>query len=171
MAVDLLESTVREQIVELLADPQRILEEAKYLNDQEVDSAQLEAMDREISQIEVQQRRLARLYIEGSIPEPILSSKGEGLNNRRIALESNKRSLLDSAPQVINIQQLKEMLPEAAARLRDWVLECSDAEMDLILKGLSVQVTASHEEVHIQGTAPIMIPEAEELVTIVQTSA
>ncbi len=56
------------------------------------------------------------------------------------------------------------------ARLRDWVLECSDAEMDLILKGLSVQVTASHEEVHIQGTAPIMIPEAEELVTIVQTS-
>ncbi len=42
--------------------------------------------------------------------------------------------------------------------------------MELILKGLSVQVMASHEEIHIEGTAPITIPEAEESVTTVQTS-
>jgi len=42
--------------------------------------------------------------------------------------------------------------------------------MELILKGLSAPVMASHEEIHIEGTAPIKIPEAEKLVTIVQTS-
>jgi hypothetical protein len=140
------------------------------MNEQEVDYARLEATDQEIRQVEVRQRRLVRLYVEGSIPEEILSSQSEELNNRRIALESNRRSLLESAPQAIDIKQLKERLPEVAARLREWVLECSDADMELILKGLSVQVMASHEEIHIEGTAPIMIPEAEQLVTIVQTS-
>jgi len=110
--VDLLESTVREQIVELLADPQRILEEAKYLNEQEVDSARLEAVDQEIRQVEVRQRRLARLYVEGSIPEEILSSQSEDLNSRRMALESSRRSLLESAPQAIDIKWLIERLPE-----------------------------------------------------------
>ena len=171
VAVDLLENTVREQIVELLADPQRILEEARYLNEQEVDSSRLEATDQEIRQVEGRQRRLARLYVEGSIPEDILSSQSGELNNRRLALEANRRSLLESAPQAVDIQQLKERLPEAAARLGEWVLECSDADMELILKGLSVQVLASHEEIHIEGTAPIMIPEAEKLVTIERTSA
>jgi len=134
------------------------------------DSTRLEAVDQEIRQVEVRQRRLAQLYIEGSIPEAILSSQSEGLNNRRMALESSRRSLLESAPQAIDIKRLKEMLPEAAARLRQWVLESSDADMELILRGLSVQVVASHEEVQIEGTVPIMIPEGEELVTIVQTS-
>ena len=105
------------------------------------------------------------------MPEEILSSQSEELKNRRAALESSRRSLLESAPQAIDIKRLKESLPEAAARLREWVLECSDTDMELILKGLSVQVMASHEEIHIEGTAPIMIPEAEKLVTIVQTSA
>ena len=92
--------------------PQRILEEAKYMNEQEVDYARLEATDQEIRQVEGRQRRLVRLYVEGSIPEEILSSQSGELNNRRIALESNRRSLLESAPQAIDIKQLKERLPE-----------------------------------------------------------
>ncbi len=128
-----------------------------------------EAVDQDIRQVEVRQLRLARLYIEGSIPGVILSSQSEELNNRRMALESNRRSRLESAPQAIDIKQLKERLPEAAARLRQCVFESSEAGMELILRGLSVRVVASHEEVHIEGTAPIMLPEGEDLVTIVQT--
>ena len=148
----------------------RLLGKARYLNEQEVDSTRLEAVDQEIIRVKVRQRRLARLYIEGSMPEAILSSQSEELNSRRMALESSRRSLLESAPQAIDIKHLKEMLPEAAARLRQWVLESSDADKELILRGLPVQVVASHEEVHIEGTVPIMIPEGEELVTIIQTS-
>jgi len=42
--------------------------------------------------------------------------------------------------------------------------------MDLILRALDIQVAASREEVQIEGSAPAVVPEEVDLVTIVQTS-
>ena len=102
----------------MLYDPQRILEEAKHLNEQGIDWIRIEAVNRKIGEVEEKQRRLAHLYVEGSMPEDLLSSQGEDLKKKRIALESERKSMESLAPQAIDLVQLKDMLPDAAARVR-----------------------------------------------------
>ena len=54
----------------MLSEPNRILEEARRLNDLlGVDSARMNALKRNLAHVEERQRRLARLYVDGSIPE------------------------------------------------------------------------------------------------------
>ena len=131
----------------------------------------LETVNRELEQVEERQRRLAKLYVEGSIPEEILSVESEQLNRRRSILETERRGLVPSTPQAINLDQLNQILPEVTARLRTWVLEASEEDMGLILRALAVQVKASWEEVQIEGVVPVLESEPDDLVTIVQTSA
>jgi len=168
--VDVLEQTVLEQIAQLLSDPRRILSEAQRLNQQGVDQSRLCEVNGELKQIEVKQRRLAKLYLEGSIPEDILSFESRPLAQRRERLESELKDLLQSPKRGLNPGDLEENLPVVAARLRKWVLDATDEDLDLILKALSVQIKASQEEVHIEGIVPILPEEDQYLVTIVQTS-
>ncbi len=136
-----------------------------------MDSERLDVVIRELRQVEEKQRRLARLYVEGTLPEDILSTQSEELNRRRLQLESERRELKSSAPHTINVDDLQKSLPEAANRLRQWVLAASENEMELILRALDIQIRASHEQVHIEGTVPVSLPQEEGLVTIERTSA
>ena len=43
-------------------------------------------------------------------------------------------------------------------------------EMELILRGLDIQVRASNQEIQIEGIVPVSVEEAGHLVTIAQTS-
>ena len=43
--------------------------------------------------------------------------------------------------------------------------------MELILRSLQFQVTASREQVQIEGRVPVLVPEGEDLVTIERTWA
>ena len=169
--VEHLERVVVDQIAQMLSDPQRILEEARRLCAQEIDTAKLEAVDRELSGVEEQQSRLADLYVNGSIPENILAAKNEGLKRQRKHFETERRAIEVSRPRALNVDSLAENLPEAAARLREWVETASEDDFELILGALQVQVSASRDQVQIEGSVPVMVPEGEDLVTIVQTSA
>ena len=172
VSVDLLERLERivlEQIFQLLADPHRILAEAWQLKEDESDTAHQEAVKRKLEQVEDQQRRMARLYVTGYIPEKLLESQREQLKQQRIRLESERRALKASAPKGMDLGHLEEKLPEACARLKQWVLGASDQDTELILLALAVQVRASNREVHIEGLVPLLLPKEEDLVTIGQT--
>ena len=122
-----------------------------------------------MGQIEAKQRRLAKLYVDGSIPEDILSQESQPLNRRREYLESELRSFQPSIGQAVDLSHLERNLPNVAAGLREWVLAATDGDLELILKALAVQVKASHQRVCIEGTVPVL-QEYQDLVTIVQTS-
>jgi len=171
VGVESLERTVLEQIAAVLADPQRILDEAKHINDMEIDVSRLKAIDQEVSKVEEQQRRLTDLYVSGSMPQNILESKSAELSQQRFHLEAEQRAIGISTPKPVDLDQLSSTLPEAAARIRKWVLEASGDDMDLILNALQIKVTASRDQVQIEGSVPVSACEAEKLVTIVQTSA
>ena len=169
--VEPLERGVLEKIAQVLSDPQRILEEAKHLCGPEIDTTRLEAVDRDLSRVDKQQRRLTDLYVKGYMPENILETKNEELNRQRRHLEAERRTIWSSRPEALDVDQLAATLPEAAARLREWVETASRDDLELILQALQVQITASRERVHIVGSVPALVPEDENLVTIVQTSA
>ena len=166
-----LERTVLEQVVKVLADPARILAEARHLDGQEVDETRANDIAKEIEKIEAQQRRLADLYINGSLPQNILESKSEELSQHRLRLESENRVLEAPRPQGLDLDLLAATLPDAAARIKVWVSQASEGDMDLILRALDIQVAASREEVRIEGSVPTIVPQEVDLVTIVQTSA
>ena len=166
-----LERTVLEQVIKILADPGRILAEAKYLSEQGVDLSKAICIGKEIEKIEEQQRRLADLYINGSLPQNILESKSEELSRHRLRLESENRVLDVPRPQGLDLDLLAETLPEAATRIREWVVQASEEDMALILRALDIQVAASREEVRIEGSVPALVSQDADLVTIVQTSA
>ena len=54
--------------------------------------------------------------------------------------------------------------------LKEWVLEASEDDMELILEALHIQVSASRGEIQIEGSIPVLVPEGEDLVTIARTS-
>ena len=111
--VDVLEQLVLEQIAEILSDPQRIMHEAKRFNEQHVDQSRLEAVNQELGQIEARQRRLAKLYVDGSIPENILSQESQPLSRQREYLESELRSFQPSTRQAVDlISHLERHLPK-----------------------------------------------------------
>ena len=169
--VERLERTVLDQIINILADPARILSEARHLNAQEVYESRAIDIGKEVEQIEEKQRRLADLYINGSLPQDILESKSLELSQHRVRLESENRVLDEPRPQGLDLGLLAATIPDAAATIKSWVLQASEDEMDLILRALDIQVTASREEVRIEGCVPALVSEGDNLVTIVQTSA
>ena len=75
----------------------------------------------------------------------------------------------------IDLEQLAATLPDAAARIRQFILAASGEDMELILRALDIRVMASRDRVHIDGTVPALTSQdpgapAQDLVTIVQTS-
>ena len=166
-----LERTVLEEVIKILADPERILAEAKHLSEEGIDESRAINIGNEIEKIETRQRRLADLYIKGTLPQNILESKSGELSQHRLRLESENRVLVAARPQGLDLDLLAKTLPDAAARIKEWVLQASEEDMDLILRALDIQVAASREEVRIEGSVPAAVPQDVDLVTIAQTSA
>ena len=79
--------------------------------------------------------------------------------------------MVDLQPSGIDLDLLEKTLPDVAARIKEWVLQASDEDMELILRGLDLQIRASGEGVQIEGCVPAQVEEEDNLVTIAQTSA
>ena len=71
-------------------------------------------MHSEIGEVEEQQARLARLYVAGSMAEEVLEAEGGRLRERRTRLETELRALIE-------VDQIRDVLPAVAERLRVWV--------------------------------------------------
>jgi len=116
-----LERTVLEQVIKILGDHERILAEAKYLSEQGIDGSRAVGIGKEIEKIEEHQRRLADLYINGSLPHNILEPKSEELSQHRLRLESENSVLEAPLPQGLDLDLLVAALPDATARIKVWV--------------------------------------------------
>jgi len=166
-----LEKKVIDQIIEILADPNRILAEAKDFSERGTNESEKIAVNEELKTIEKQQRKLADLYVAGSLPQNILDAKSEELNQRRLRFEAESKSLLALQPGIVDFELLSTTLPATATRIKQWVLEASEDDMESILGALRIQVTASKDELYMEGSIPAIVPEESDLVTIARTSA
>ncbi len=143
----------------------------KYYNNHSFDGTREIAAGSELKKVEEEQRRLADLYVKGSLPQDILDTKSKDLREKRQCLEAEVQELNESRPVGLDINKLSLSIPVVTEKIKKWVLEASKDEMDLILRALDIQISASREEVQIKGIVPASVSEAEDLVTIAQTSA
>jgi len=165
-----LERNVINQIIEILADPNRILAEAKHFSERGTNESKIIAVEGELQTIEEQQRKLADLYVAGSLPQDILDAKSEELNQRRLRFEAESKALLALHPRRVDLDRLSTTLPAAATRIKQWVLGASEDDMESILGALRIQVTASKDELYMEGSIPAIVPDESNLVTIARTS-
>jgi hypothetical protein len=167
---ELLERRVRESIADALGQVDRLLAEARHANQREADSAELAEIADELAKVEAQQARLARAYTSGVLPEDVLAAEGSRLKEQRQRLERERRALEASRVPAIDLDALERGLPATAARLREWVLTAPDEDLELMLRGLQVQVAASRARAEVAGVLPPLLGGPESFATFVPSS-
>ena len=170
-----LEGIVLEQLVQILSDPNRLLDEARRLDGASGLSSDLAIITDKIGAVEAQQGRLARLYTSGALPEDALTIESERLKYARTRLERERIELENSITGKIDVSRLQKTRPQMLDKLRAWVSSASGDDLTLILNALQVKIKASNEQVHIEGVVPDLPTqfsgrEGQDLVTIERTS-
>ena len=109
---DAIESCVHNAIVEVLANPDRILSEAKRLAEEDPGLGELTTVLAALREVEAKQRRLVRLFTDGDLPCELLDEQRSELSRRRTALEGDRTKLESNSRPSLNIQQVTRDLPQ-----------------------------------------------------------
>jgi len=172
---ELLERVVREQIAKVLCEPALVLAEAERLAVENPGAQRVTEIQRCLGQVEEQQRRLARLYLAGTMPESVLKVEGARLSAELGRLERERQELEISQP-ALDLNSIRRTLPQVLTCLRRHILDADGDNLALMLEALQVEIAATAERVEISGVISTQ-PPAEpgkgelDLVTIARTSA
>ena len=96
----------------ILSNPNRLLDEAQRLDGASGLSSDLAIITDNIGAVEAQQRRLARLYTSGALPEDALKSESERLKSERTLLERERIGLESSLAGKIDVSRLQKTMPQ-----------------------------------------------------------
>ena len=167
-----LEAAVKAALADVLASPERLLDEARRLASQEVPvDSRLDSVLTELNEVEARQRRLVQLFTRGDLPEDMLSAESKVLAERRGVLEAQRRSLDVPRPaQSIDPARIARDLPRALRLIRAWVEEADGADFDLVLRALNAQIVASSEAIEVRGEVPLIAEAPQSFATIERTS-
>jgi len=147
--VERVEGVVRLVLADLLASPERVLDEA---------------------------RRRAQLYTLGELPEEILGGQSKALAERRAVLEAKGRAAESKnvrAARFDNSTVVRDP-PHPLGAIRGLIesAESADAEhFGVLLRAAIVEFSASNEEIEISGAAPLIAESSQSFPTTGQTSA
>ena len=171
-----LETLALEKIADRLADGDWVIRQAIGLNGDEDTAKRLKAVLKSVAEVEAQQKRLARLYTSGLLPESSLTEEGARLNAERQKLEQKRQALEGDQRKTFDIPKLRMELPRVLQAIRALVENAEPDKLELALRALQVQITATPELVEIEGIVPLHTltgdqSASEDLVTNLHTSA
>lgn len=171
-----LEDAVREEIVRVLADPDIILRQTGAQRDAEATVDLDEEAERQLAEVIEQQKRLARLFVSGGLPEEVLQSESARLAEERNRLEGLLRLGRVVTPAPPSAAPSLTDVFGAVAVLRQWLAAAADEDFRLMLQALDVTVTAAPDQAEITGSIPVLqgSPDSicqDDILTIVRTSA
>ena len=168
----LLEGAVRSAIADVLADPDRVLAEARRLAESSEERTRFAETERAIHAVEAKQRRLMNLYTQGDFPESLLAQESQSLSAERAMLEGERVRLGSRETDRIDLAAVATDMPRVLQEIRRWIAEADGDDLDLLLTAVDAKVTASREQAEIRGSVPVYGQGSQaDLVTIEQTSA
>ena len=167
-----LEDAIKSALADLLASPERLLAEVRHQAEEAVDpTGKQESLARGIDDIEARQRRLVRLFTAGDLPEKLLAEESKELAKRREALEHRRVELARDIPVHLDVAQVERELPAALRVIRDWIESAEGDDLDLLLRAMEVEITASVDQAELRGSIPLIAQADQSFATIEQTSA
>ena len=156
----------------MLADPDRVLAEARRLAETSEESPCLEEIEKAIGSVEVKQRQLVKLYTESDLPESLLAEKSQALSAERAALEVERVQLSSTSTNPIDLAAVAVEMPKVLESIRRWIAKAEGDDLDLLLMAIDAEITASREQAEIRGSVPVYEQVSQvDLVTIERTSA
>ena len=169
---EVLESTVRQTLSELLADPAMVLEMAEALRFDPGNGARLAELERELGKLRESESRLVDLYTDGQIEKALLDEKVAALATHKAALEREQARLLAEAEPGCDTEVLRERMPEALAFISKWVHRADEDELVLLAQALEARIEVAPGEAQIRVEVPLIEPgKGGNFATIEQTSA
>ena len=169
---ELLETTVMEQLANVLSDPDVILSEMHKYNAGLVENpGALDQIISELKSLSVKESRLAHLFVEGTISGKILSKEEKILKNKKSDLLKEKELHERNSDQSLDLDKVTEQLPLATNLIRTWIENAEGENTALLLDALDVHIRASKTGIQIRGNMPIVTEKDENFVTIARTSA
>ena len=136
-----LESAVRGALVELLADPARVLVEARRLQNSKAPTRELAAVSKALEGVEGRQRRLVRLFTEGDLPTDLLEEQRTALSRKRHELEEQRQRLEARQGATIDSTGVEGRMPSVLAAIREWVEGADSDGLDVMLNAVSAEIS------------------------------
>jgi len=149
--VNVVDTTVWNNLVEMLTNPELMLKQAeRFLEKRQTgggDRSVMASIEREKEQLRVEEERYAKSYGEGLTSIEVYRSLNEGVNRRRDALDKQFASLHAS-----NHDQHDEISAEDLVSLAQEVVSALDfSDRQYIVRQLVEKVVASPDEVVVTG--------------------
>jgi site-specific DNA recombinase len=172
--VERIEDAVRSALADLLASPERLLDEARRLaSPDETVNVEAVSLARELDEVVARQRRLAQLFTRGELPEDILAEQSKALAERRAVLEAKARAAEVKAARSsrFDAARIERDLPCALGVVRGLIESAGPEKFALLLRAVDVEVSASSEAIEIRGAVPLIAEPPQSFATIERTWA
>ena len=172
--VERIEDSVRSALADLLASPERLLDEARRLaSPDQVANVEAASLVRELDEVIARQRRLAQLFTRGELPEDILAEQSKALAERRSVLEAKSRAAdaRSARSARFDASRIERDLPRALGTIRGLIESAGPDKFGLLLRAVDVEVSASSEEIEIRGSVPLIAEMPQSFATIERTLA
>ena len=143
----------------VLTEPELVLREHRRMGETAVDSGEVERLESEMASLRKREERLVRLFGYDEVDNEVVRSEFRELQRKRELLAEE----MDALPRVgsavdedIDEGDLRRACGAIAERLNG----AGPQDEDLILEAVQLQITATREEVTLEGVLPVDAPES-----------
>jgi hypothetical protein len=105
--------------------------------------------------VEEQQKRLARLFVNGEFSEAVLRAEAARLQTERKRLEGERTPKQPIELDCLSSAEVLETLPAVAQHVTSWIQSSVGADLDVLLRALDIRVRACRERAVIDMSVPI----------------
>ena len=151
---DDLEEQVWSAVLDVLSDPQTVLQELGHQEAVEADPNEAERIQTELASLEARERRLVRLFSYGEVDEALVREEGAAIRRQKQVLLDRLDTIAPRRMQpsgAVTLEHLARVCERVAERLR-----CADSDLRrLALEALQVTVTATRTEAAVTGIIPL----------------
>ena len=156
---DALEQEIWGEVRSVLTEPELVLQEQRRLGEVAADPQEVERLESEMASLQKREERLVRLFGYDEVDNKVVRSEFRQLQRQRELLAEE----MDALPRVGSA--LDEDIDEADLRracgaIAERLNGAGPQDEDLILEAVQLQITATREEVTLEGVLPVDAPES-----------
>lgn len=150
---DGLEGAIWQEVKRVLSQPSRVLEELERRQQGQVDTGEIERLEREIASVLEREKRLVRLFAYGEVDDDVVRGEIDSFRRQRAVLEQRLTELRRAAaPATAGVNP--ELLSRACGLVAEWLDGADDARRVQVLEALQVAIVATREVAKLRGVLP-----------------
>ncbi len=176
-----LEQGTRAEVRSVLTEPELVLREQRRLGETAPDPEEVERLESEMTSLRKREERLVRLFGYDEVDGDVVRSELRQLQGQRELLAS-EMDALTGVGSALGADVDEGDLRRTCGAIAELLDGAGPEDQDLVLETVQLQITATRDEVTLEGVLPVDAPESirtprkssqndQKFITIEQTSA